>query len=127
IEIYRRIMTVTADEDKYDLIDELIDRYGDPPKSVVGLIDVSLLRNKAAHLGITEISQKNGAMYFYTEYLTAEQVAALGSAYKGRITFNGSGKSYVSVKISPKQRPFDMMKAAVDIIGSAAEKSGQNM
>ncbi len=127
IEIYRRIMTVTADEDKYDLIDELIDRYGDPPKSVVGLIDVSLLRNKAAHLGITEISQKNGAMYFYTEYLTAEQVAALGSAYKGRITFNGSGKSYVSVKITPKQRPFDMMKAAVDFIGSAAEKSGQNM
>ena len=127
IEIYRRIMTITSDEDKYDLIDELIDRYGDPPKSVVGLIDVSLLRNKAAHLGITEISQKNGAMYFYTEYLTAQQVAALGGAYKGRITFNGSGKSYVSVKISPKQRPFDMMKDAVDIIGSASEKTGENM
>ena len=66
-------------------------------------------------------------MYFYTEYLTAQQVAALGGAYKGRITFNGSGKSYVSVKISPKQRPFDMMKDAVDIIGSASEKTGENM
>lgn len=122
LDVYRKIMFVTTDEDKMDLTDELIDRYGDPPKSVVGLIDVSLLRNKAAHLGITEISQKNGSMYFYTEYLTAEQIASLVQAYKGKITFNGSGKSYVSVKIQPKVKPFDMMKQVVDIIDSAKEK-----
>lgn len=119
IDMYRKIMLVNTNEDKTDLIDELIDRYGDPPKSVVGLIEVSLLRNKAAHLGITEISQKNTAMYFYTEYLAMEQIAALSSAYKGKITFNGSGKSYVSVKISPKIKPFDMMKDVVDIIDRA--------
>ncbi len=123
IDLYKKIMHVTRDEDKLDLIDELIDRYGEPPKSVVGLIEVSLLRNKAAHLGITEISQKNAQMYFYTEYLTIEQIQAMSAAYKGRITFNGSGKSYVSVKIDPKKRPFDMMKDVVGIIGSAAEKN----
>ena len=116
IDMYRKIMLVNEDSDKSDLIDELIDRYGDPPKSVVGLIDVSLLRNKAAHMGITEISQKNGAMYFYTEYLVPEQIAALQQAYKGRITFNGVGKSYVSVKISPKIRPFDMMRETVELL-----------
>ena len=116
IDMYRKIMLVSEDSDKTDLIDELIDRYGDPPKSVVGLIDVSLLRNKAAHLGITEISQKNGAMYFYTEYLVPDQIVGLQKAYKGRIAFNGAGKSYVSVKISPKVRPFDMMKETVEII-----------
>ncbi len=125
IDMYRKIMIVTTDDDKSDLIDELIDRYGDPPRSVVGLIDVSLLRNKAAHLGITEISQKNGAMYFYTEYLCMEQIAGLSAAYKGRVTFNGSGKSYVSVKISPKQRPFEMMQEAVDIIHRNRSASGQ--
>ncbi|MBR6968628.1 MAG: transcription-repair coupling factor [Ruminococcus sp.] len=116
IDMYRKIMLVNEDSDKTDLIDELIDRYGEPPKSVVGLIDVSLLRNKAAHLGITEISQKNGAMYFYTEYLVPDQIVGLQKAYKGRIAFNGAGKSYVSVKISPKVRPFDMMKETVEII-----------
>ena len=113
--MYRKIMLVNNEQDKSDLIDELIDRYGDPPKSVVGLIDVSLLRNKAAHLGITEISQRNGAMYFYTEYVSTDQIAALQKAYKGRIAFNGAGKSYVSVKISPKTLPFDMMIETVDI------------
>ncbi len=117
-DMYRKIMLVNEDSDKTDLIDELIDRYGDPPKSVVGLIDVSLLRNKAAHLGITEISQKNGSMYFYTEYLNMEQITALAGAYKGKITFNGSGKSYVSVKIISKIRPFDMMRDIVEIIYS---------
>ena len=122
IDLYKKIMHVTRDEDKFDLVDELIDRYGEPPKAVVGLIEVSLLRNKAAHLGITEISQKNAQMYFYTQYLTIDQIQALSAAYKGKITFNGSGKSYVSVKIDPKKRPFDMMKEAVEIISSATDK-----
>lgn len=116
IDVYRKIMTVNTSEDKTDLIDELIDRYGEPPEAVMGLIEVSLLRNKAGHLGITEISQKNGSMYFYTEYLSAEQITALSMKYKGKITFNGSGKSYVSVKISPKIKPFDMMRETVDTI-----------
>ena len=125
IDLYRKIMTVTEDNDKFDLVDELIDRYGEPPKSVLGLIEVSLLRNKAAHLGITEISQKNASMYFYTEYLTIDQITALSIAYKGKITFNGSGKSYVSVKIDPKKLPFDMMKEVVGIIGNAGNSDNR--
>ena len=45
-----------------------------------------------------------------------DQIVALQQAYKGRIAFNGAGKSYVSVKISPKVRPFDMMRDTVEII-----------
>ncbi len=119
IDVYRKIMLVNNDEDKTDLLDELIDRYGDPPDSVIGLVEVSMLRNKAAHLGITEISQKNGSMYFYTQYLSTEQIAALSMKYKGRITFNGSGKSYVSVRIPPKTKAFDMMKEAVGILSDS--------
>lgn len=127
IDIYRKIMLVNEGTDKTDLIDELIDRYGDPPKSVVGLIDVSLLRNKAAHLGITEISQKNGSMYFYTDYLDMNQITALSSAYKGKITFNSTSRSYVSVKISPKIKPFDLMWQFVEIVYTNKSKNGNNM
>jgi len=127
IDIYRKIMLVNEDSDKSDLIDELIDRYGDPPKAVVGLIEVSLLRNKAAHLGITEISQKNGAMYFYTEYLDMKQISALSAANKGKVTFNSTSRSYFSVKISPKVKPFDMMKEIVEIVYENREISGKNV
>lgn len=126
IDLYRKIMLVTSDEEKTDLIDELIDRYGDPPKAVLGLIEVSLLRNKASHLGISEINQRSGVMYFYTEFLSAEQIAALQVPYKGSVTFNCVGKSYVSVKLPPKMRPFEMMKSVVDLLAEAKAKSGQN-
>lgn len=119
LDVYRKIMFIVKDEDKFDLIDELIDRYGEPPKSVLGLIEVSLFRNKAARLGITEILQKNAQMYFYTEYLEIQQIEALSAAYKGKITFNGFGKAYVSVKINPKILPFDMMKEVVNIVEKA--------
>ena len=123
IDMYRKIMLVNEDPDKTDLIDELIDRYGEPPKSVVGLIDVSLLRNKAARSGITKITQSKGSMYFYTEYLSTEQIAGLSAAYKGRITFNGAGESYVSVKITPKTLPFDMMRDTVEILYKNRQQS----
>jgi len=108
-------MLITEDNDRMELIDELIDRYGEPPKSVIGLIEVSLLRNKAAHLGITEITQRNGAMYFYIEHPNMQQISALSAAYKGIITFNSISVPYISVKIKPKVRPFDMMKNVVKI------------
>ncbi len=48
--------------------------------------------------------------------METQQIAALSKIYKGSITFNGSGKSYISVKISPKSKPFDMMRETVEII-----------
>lgn len=116
ISVYKKIMTIENNEDKSDLLDELIDRYGDVPESVTGLIDISLLRNAASSLGISEITQRNGQMYFYTEQLDMNQAQALSQAYKGRVTFNGINKSYVSVKITPHDDPFDMMKKVVQIM-----------
>ena len=125
IDVYRKIMLITEDNDRMELIDELIDRYGEPPKSVIGLIEVSLLRNKAAHLGITEITQRNGAMYFYIEHPNMQQISALSAAYKGIITFNSISVPYISVKIKPKVRPFDMMKNVVNIMHGNANEAAE--
>ena len=62
LDIYRKIASLESHEQSLELIDELIDRFGDPPKSVQGLIDIALLRAAAAKLGFTEISQKGVVM-----------------------------------------------------------------
>ena len=36
LDMYRKIAGVRNQEDEMDLLDELIDRYGEPPKSVQG-------------------------------------------------------------------------------------------
>ena len=41
LEIYRRISDIRSQDDAMDVLDELIDRFGEPPASVKGLIDVA--------------------------------------------------------------------------------------
>ncbi len=116
LDMYRKIAALRTNEDSMDLLDELIDRYGDPPKAIQGLINVALLRNMASDLTITEISQKNGIMYFYLKTAELEQIQALTSAYKGRVTVNGSSdRAYIAVKMKG-EKPIDLMQEVIRIM-----------
>ena len=58
MDLYRRMAAIRSQEDADDLLDEMIDRYGDPPKGVLNLIDIALLRAQAQKLHISDIRQK---------------------------------------------------------------------
>ena len=60
MDLYRRMAAIRTQEDADDLLDEIIDRYGDPPKGVLNLIDIALLRAEAQKLHICDIRQKAG-------------------------------------------------------------------
>ncbi len=65
LSIYRRIADIQTKEDRMDVIDELCDRFGEPPESVLGLMDIALLRGAAAKRGVYEISGDKTAIRFY--------------------------------------------------------------
>lgn len=50
IDVYKKIAAIQNKDDAFDVTDELIDRFGDPPGAVQGLIDVALVRGRAAAL-----------------------------------------------------------------------------
>lgn len=120
LDIYRKIAALRTEEDSSDLIDELIDRYGEPPKAIQGLISVSLLRNMASELTITEISQRGEIIFFYLKSADMEQIMALTSAYKGRVTVNGSEKAYIAVKLGG-DKPTELMRRVVEILRDNAK------
>jgi transcription-repair coupling factor (superfamily II helicase) len=64
MDFYRRIAFVETQEDADDMIDELSDRFGEPPEPVLELIRVAILRGEAASAGVTDISQKGGQLVF---------------------------------------------------------------
>ena len=64
MDLYRRMAAIRSQEDADDLLDEIIDRYGDPPKGVLNLIDIALLRAQAQKLHICDIRQKAGEVLF---------------------------------------------------------------
>lgn len=119
IEAYRHIAAIQNKDDSLDVIDELIDRYGEPPKSVMGLIQVALMRNMASLLGISEITQNNDNLIFYVKTPSMEQIIALSSAFKGRVLFNSTQKPYISVKLAQKEKAPDLMSQVLDIMSKA--------
>ena len=94
MDLYRRMAAVRCQEDADDLLDEIVDRYGEPPKGVLNLIDIALLRAKAREVGIKDIRQKSGDVLFTLANLNFEAVGALCNDpdYKLRVTFLASAK-----------------------------------
>ena len=64
MDLYRRIASIRTPEDSSELLDEMIDRFGDPPAQAVALLDVALLRAAAAQCFITDITQKGRTLSF---------------------------------------------------------------
>ena len=110
IDIYTKIAGVQTNDDALDIIDELIDRFGDPPNAVKGLIDVALMRNTASQLGIKEISQKEDKVLLYPEDLDMDKAASLASAMKGRVMLSLGEKPYIAVKVAPGESTIDTVR-----------------
>ena len=101
MDLYRRMARVRTQEEGDDIIDELIDRYGEPPKSVTNLIAIALLRARAAALGMTELAQKENSVRFSLPRPDFARVAATCGLekYKGRLLFSAGEKPYLSLRL----------------------------
>ena len=107
LEIYRRIADIRTGEDAMDVTDELIDRFGEPPESVDGLIKIALLRNQASYFGFTEIKQQKEVLLMYVGLVDMKKVVKLTSALHGRVMLSAGAKPYISVKIKPGATPIE--------------------
>ncbi len=94
MDLYRRMAGIRSDEDADDLLDEIVDRYGEPPKGVLNLVNIALLRAKAKAVGITDIRQKGNEVLFTLANLNFEAVSSLcaDSDYKDRVLFVATAK-----------------------------------
>ena len=65
MEMYKKISLICTPEDKADVADEFIDRFGDMPKSVMRLLDVALMKSLAERVGITRVETNAGTIIFH--------------------------------------------------------------
>ncbi len=109
MDLYRRIALIRTEADADDLLDEIIDRFGEPPSGVNALIQVALLRGEASKAGIRDISQKAGDLRFTFVDFDLAAVTALYEKpeYKGRIKVEAGTEPRVRVRIQSKKRILD--------------------
>ena len=64
VDLYKRIALIASEEEKRDMLEELIDRFSDPPVKVMKLLDVALIKAKAHKADITAVEQKGETVTF---------------------------------------------------------------
>lgn len=110
LDIYRRISNIRNENDASDVLDELIDRFGDIPKSVKGLTDIALLRAHAESMGIYEIKQTPESINLYMKKVDMEQISAIIKGIKNKVMINVGAKPYISIKLEINDNPINILQ-----------------
>ena len=118
IEVYQDIANMDKEEQISEIIDELIDRYGDIPKEVMNLLDVARIKILARSLKILNVTQKGDNVIFEfddPETIKEGKVQILIDIYKSRIFFSSGVKPYITLKLQSK-KDSDIVEEVVKIL-----------
>ena len=91
IDIYKKIAVIENQEDYRELVDELIDRFGDIPGEVENLLDISYIKNHASLCHINNIYQSGSELvleFSSMDYISPDLIHYLSEEYRRRLTFD---------------------------------------
>ena len=90
LDIYKRIAAIENEEEYDDMLEELVDRFGEPPKSVQNLLAVANLKALAHSAWVTEVAQRGNEIKF-TMFERAQadpkKIELLVKQYRGQLAF----------------------------------------
>lgn len=121
IEAYKRIASIQNNDDFLDTHDELIDRYGELPKSVENLLEIALIKAMANELYIISVEQKDDCIEFELDKnaeINPEKIPDLIFSYNNRLKFTVNDKVVLSlsVKRDEKKEIFRQIKVLLQSI-----------
>jgi transcription-repair coupling factor (superfamily II helicase) len=96
IEIYKKVAAASETEDIEELFDEMIDRFGEPPKAALNLLAVARLKVRARRLGIESIQRKGEEVVLKFAPQRAPEahqarLKALEPAFRGQLQADAAG------------------------------------
>jgi transcription-repair coupling factor (superfamily II helicase) len=107
LQMYKRISFIRGAEDERDVTDEMIDRFGEPPRAALNLIAVAKIRAIAKRFGVLRIGEtKNGYVFDMREDADIGEGSAerLLARYGAKISFRGGDKPFIALVSSRKER-----------------------
>ena len=97
LDVYKRIAAIETEEEMDDMMEELIDRFGDIPKKVQQLLHIAAIKGLAHSAYVTAVEQK-GQAYQFTMYEKAkidpQKIPGLLKAYGNSLTFRAEEPPY---------------------------------
>ena len=109
IDIYRKISDIRSDEDASDVTDELIDRFSSPPRPVLNLIDIALIRSKASKCKISEIKQQGNKITLFGESIDKTFIDDLLMKFKN-VKLKNKPKSHIIIDANSGESLIKILK-----------------
>lgn len=102
IEIYQDIALSKTEDDIMNVIDEIIDRYGQMPKEVESLIEIARIKQLCKKANVIKISQKSNLIVFYFEQdkFNMDIVDRLIKEFRNEIRFSPAKDPYITLVLN---------------------------
>lgn len=97
LDIYKRIACLESREEADDMLEELIDRFGEPPKSVQNLLKIADIKADAHKAYVTEIKQIQGrykVSMFARAPINVQGIGGLVEDFNGQLEFKPEAVPY---------------------------------
>ena len=118
IEIYQNIALCKNEQDIQNIIDEIIDRFGNIPKEVENLIQIAKIKYLAKNLKISKIASKNAAVVFTFEpNQFKSDITELVKKYSNKIKFSNSIKPMITLEIGTTEEQQILTQATQFLLG----------
>ncbi len=98
IEIYQDIADCRNEEDIQNIIDEIIDRYGNMPAEVENLIKIARIKNLCKEKNVIKIQERPNGIAFTFSEIDRHKVADWIEIYKTNIRYSETIKPMVTIK-----------------------------
>lgn len=125
LDIYKRIAGISTEEEMDDMMEELIDRFGDIPRKVHQLLQIAALKSQAHEADLTAVEQI-GNRYKFVMYEKAkvqvEKIPLLLEQMKGELTFKAEEKPYfiyekkIRNKKAKEEHALEIVKKVINAI-----------
>ena len=107
LEAYKKISLIRNAEDRTDVTDELLDRYGPMPQSVANLLNVSLLRATGSKAGLSKIEYKDRIITFRPEKIDIKAWSILAARKNGKLLVSLGAQPYISCRVKNPEFAID--------------------
>lgn len=113
LQMYKKIAAVASADDEEEIIDELIDRFGEIPRDTMNLIMISRIRSMAEKLCITRIHEEGNKVLFHFAQengLSPKALADLSVKYGMKLFIHGGVKPFIRFTPGNKRRLSEILE-----------------
>ncbi len=107
--LYKKIALIASNEDLEDITDELVDRYGEPPRQTQNLLRIALIHNAAIKCRVTSIRQEGNEVHIYLQTFDFDVWSALATHFPGKLRMLMSGEGHIVLRLQKSDDALELI------------------